>query len=108
MRDWLDSLEWDGTERLSSWLTAYLGADASIGTADDEYLAAIGRMFLIAMVARIFEPGCKADYMLVLEGRAGRRKIEASAPRSLGDWFSDSLPDNITARTRVSICAANG
>jgi predicted P-loop ATPase len=96
VREWLDSLEWDGTDRLSSWLTVYLGAAASLN-GDGEYLAAIGRMFLIAMVARIYEPGCKADYMIVLEGEQGVEKSRACQALA-GEWFSDSLPDNISGK----------
>lgn len=86
IREYLARLVWDGAPRLEKWIAYYLGAEAS------DYVASIGRMFLVSMVARILKPGSKADYMLVLEGEQGARK--STACRILaGEWFSDSLPD---------------
>lgn len=86
MRDHLLNIVWDGHFRLDGWLTEYLGA------ALNEYTKRIGRMFLIAMVARVFEPGCKSDHMIVLEGEQGSRVSSACEILGCG-YFSDSLPD---------------
>ena len=89
VRDYLQALKWDGEKRLQIWLAEYLG-----GTAAPAYLAAIGTRFLISAVARIMQPGCQADHVLVLEGAQGIGKT--SAARALAkrpEWFAGSLPD---------------
>jgi predicted P-loop ATPase len=86
VRDYFDALVWDGVQRLDSWLQQYFHAE------DSEYIRAIGPRFLISAVARIYRPGCQADYMLVLEGPQGKRKSEALRTLAVrDDWFTDRL-----------------
>src|SRR6266850_4541940 len=71
VRDWLDSLEHDGKARIDNFFTTCLGA------AEDDYTRAASRNFWISMVARVYEPGCKVDNMVVLEGSQGLGKSTA-------------------------------
>ncbi|MCU7904460.1 MAG: virulence-associated E family protein [Candidatus Thiodiazotropha sp. (ex Epidulcina cf. delphinae)] len=84
VRDYLQKLRWDGVSRLNVWLKEVF--DASEHT---RYLAAIGGKFLIGAVARVMQPGCKMDTVLILEGEQGKGKSTAVSIL-FGDWFSDA------------------
>lgn len=71
VREYLESLTWDRTERLPSWLPDFFGAP------DTPYTRLVGRLWLVGMARRAFEPGCKFDYMPILEGPQGRGKSTA-------------------------------
>jgi predicted P-loop ATPase len=86
IRDYLESLEWDGVERCPEWLIKAFGAD------DTVYVRSMGTMFLMSMVERVFEPGCQVDYMMVLEGGQGLHKSTACRILAGDAYFSDSLP----------------
>jgi len=83
-----EGLTWDGKERCSTWLIDYLGVEDSL------YARAVGRKWLVSAVARIMQPGCKADVCLILESFK-QGKLKSTALRSLcGDeWFSDTFGD---------------
>ena len=85
VRDYLDSCDWDGVPRVDELLIKYLGAD------DTPYTRAVTRKTLAGAVARIYNPGVKFDYMLVL--RSAQQGIgKTSLVKLLGrDWYSDSF-----------------
>lgn len=86
VRDYFNALVWDGTPRLDTWLITYFHAE------DTPYIRAISPRFLISAVARVFEPGCQADHMLVLEGPQGKAKSTALRKLAIrDDWFTDRL-----------------
>ncbi len=87
IRDYLESLKWDGIKRIDDWLTPYLGADPS------DYARAVGAKFLIGGVARIFTPGCKVDTCLILEGPQGLLKSTALRALAGEEFFSDDIAD---------------
>jgi putative DNA primase/helicase len=85
--EYLEGLKWDGKERLSGWLTTCLGVPQS------PLSDAIGRKFLVAAVARVNKPGCKADHMPILEGFQGTLKSTALNTLVGDDWFADQIAD---------------
>ncbi len=90
IREYLESLpEWDGIPRLEELLIDYLGAE------DTPYVRAVTKKTFTAAVARIMNPGCKFDYMLVLVGPQGIGKSTLFTKLG-GKWFNDSLSMNDT------------
>ena len=88
VRVYLDALKWDGICRVPSWTHTYFGVE------DTPYSSRVGEILLLQGVARIQNPGIKADHIVVLEGAQGLGK--STGLRNLvpnPDWFEDSLPD---------------
>ena len=85
LKDYLNSIVWDGTPRISSWLKTYCGASEE----SDEYLARVSRCWAISLVARGLSPGCKVDNVLVLQGLGGLGKSTVFSIFG-GEWFCDT------------------
>lgn len=86
VRDYLNQLEWDGTERIRYALHHFLGAEVN------EYTYEAMRLFLLGAISRAFKPGCKFDVMLCLTGGQGAGKSTFFQFLAIKDeWFSDDL-----------------
>jgi len=86
VRRYLQSLEWDGTHRLTTLARELLGAQSDIE-------CQMVRAWFISAVARVLSPGCKVDTVLVLVGPQGARKSTFFGALAGADWFSDSHVD---------------
>ena len=86
IRDYLNGLSWDGTERIRTCLHHFLGADS------DPYTDEALRLFLLGAIHRAFHPGCKFEVMLCLVGGQGAGKSTFFRLLAVKDeWFSDDL-----------------
>ena len=86
IRDYLNSLEWDGTERIRYVLHHFLGAEIS------DYTYEVTKLFLMGAISRVFNPGCKFELMLCLVGGQGAGKSTFFRFLACKDeWFSDDL-----------------
>lgn len=95
---------WDGVHRLSSWLTDYLNAKTT--DSNREYMAEIGPAFLKGVVARVLQPGCKRDDVVVIRGDQGWGKSTAVAAISdciHHEAFTDSVDLNNLAEAKIQI-----
>ncbi|APC85790.1 virulence-associated E family protein [Clostridium botulinum] len=68
VKDYLNSLIWDGEERVETVLIDYFGVE------DNVYARAASRIFICGAVARIFNSGCQLDYVTTIVGKQGIRK----------------------------------
>ena len=84
IKDYLNGLKWDGVPRLDRLIIDYIGAD------DTPINRVMTRKHFTAAVTRIFRPGCKYDYCLILTGPEGAGK-STLLNKMGGEWFNDSV-----------------
>jgi putative DNA primase/helicase len=79
---------WDGVPRIDTLLSAYASAD------DTPLHRQMSRKWRLSAIARVMEPGCKVDTMLILVGMQGAMKSSFfSALCHDKEWFSDTTLD---------------
>jgi predicted P-loop ATPase len=84
--DYLNRCRWDGKPRLDNWTITWLGCE------NTPYVRVVSARWMIAAVARVMQPGCKADCALILEGKQG--SLKSTALRTLAHpWFTDEVAD---------------
>lgn len=87
LQAWLNSLRWDGGERVDQYATMGLGSEPT------DLAKLMCRKWLIQAVRRALEPGCKADYSLILVGPQGSGKSTSFKALAGEEWFSDTPID---------------
>lgn len=88
VREYLRGLTWDGVSRVDSWLSTYGGVAAN------QYTSSVGRMWMIAAVARVMQKISICKTMIILEGAQDAGKstlLRRLCP--VPEWFSDTPVD---------------
>ncbi|MBB5986005.1 VapE domain-containing protein [Sphingobium lignivorans] len=94
VREYLNTLEWDGVPRLERLFVDYLGAP------DDAYTRSVARLILTAGVTRVYEPGAKFDSAVILQGLQGKRKSTFISILAKS-WFAELEGEFEDARAMV-------
>ena len=107
VKDYLRGLKWDGERRLENWLwNVVYDVPSQAGcpiTADADLLKVYSQKWAISLVARVLDPGCKVDTMLVLAGRQSFKKSGIFRAWA-GQWFVDQ---QIDPRNKDSLMVLN-
>lgn len=86
IKDYLNTLQYKGDGYIRKLFVEYMGCE------DTEYTYECIKLLLIAMIQRVFHPGCKYDYVLILVGNQGTYKSSMFRVLSRDDaWFTDSV-----------------
>lgn len=89
IREILKSLQWDGVERVKDLFPRFLGAERS------DYTTAVTRLLLSGAIQRVYRPGVKFDYSIILaDAQQGTGKSTLCRALALDDdWFTDQVGD---------------
>lgn len=90
VQDWLRRLKWDMEPRLLDLIAIGMGGKPGA------YAGAVGRCFMVGMVARVLNPGCKVDQMPIFEGAQGVGKSTALA--IIGGKYFSEIHESITSK----------
>gem|GEM_PF-3514171 len=94
--DYLNSLQWDGVQRVDTLLVDYYNAE------DTLYTREVTRKKLTALIRRAYQPGIKFDTCLILKGAQGLGKSTLFNILG-GQWYTDGIEiTNDAARTYES------
>lgn len=88
VRDFLNSLQWDGVSRVRCLFSNYLGCNM-----DWEYQSEAAMLFMQGLIRRVFEPGCFFRHVIVLEGPQYLGKSTFARELVGAHWFLDNLPN---------------
>lgn len=94
--EYATTVGWDCHPRIDRWLIDYCGA------MDTPFARMVGAKFILSLVARQYDPGCKVDTVLVFEGGQGNKK--SSICRALagpGRFFDDTI--NLESRDTATV-----
>lgn len=93
IREYLLGLQWDGVERIGSWLRTYCGAR--------EDPMGVGRLWLIGGAARGIDPGCKMDNALIFEGN--QRVGKSTSLSILGGPYAAEVKGAVNHRDTLEV-----
>jgi putative DNA primase/helicase len=97
VRDWLNSLRWDGTKRLPTWLIDVMGCE------DSSYVRSVGQAWGVSAAARAYKPGCKVDTVLVLEGKPGIFKSSVLRALVADEWFLEMSISDVANKDAMQL-----
>ena len=87
IKQYLESLQWDGTKRAETYFSKFLNVD------DTPYTREVTLKWLLGAVSRIYHEGCDFQYALVLHGKQGIGKDYCL--RMLGKQWHITLNDSL-------------
>ena len=91
IKEWIESKQWDGKKRAEDYFVDNLGAKCG-DDSEKHYVHQVTRLMLLGAVSRVYYPGIKFDYVVILQGKQGIGKTAAVNKLCPDDkFFTSSL-----------------